>query len=60
MTGALHSAALTVAAITYHGFALLFLFYHTENYCGDNTNQYGADNDRPNISDDPIKHIISP
>ena len=60
MTGALHGAALAVSAAADHGFALLFLFYHTEYNRGNNAYQHGADNDCPKIAYNPSKHIISP
>ena len=59
MAGALHCAALAVAAVANYGFALLFLFHHTDDDGGYNAEQHRAYYDRPDITCDPLEHKIN-
>ena len=59
MTAAAHGTALAVSAVTDHGLARLFLFDHAENDRCHDRNQYGTDDDRPDIACDPLEHTLN-
>ena len=56
MTRAVHSTILAVAAVANYGFALALLSDHTDDDCGYNACQHGADNDCPNVAYNPCNH----
>ncbi len=59
MTRAVHRAALAIAAAADNRFALAFLADHTNYYHRNYAYQYGADDNRPNITYNPLKHMFN-
>ena len=58
MAGALHCAALAVAAVANDRFALLLFSNHTNDDRCNNADQHGADYDCPDIAYDPLNHTL--
>ena len=58
MTGAVHGAALAIAAAAHNRLAFLFLFDHADDDSGDNADQHSADDDRPEVSGNPLEHLF--
>lgn len=59
MTGAVHGAALAVAAVARHGFSGALLFHHANDDRGDNANQHCANYYRPKIACKPLQHKLN-
>ena len=59
MTGAVHGAALAIAAAAHNRLAFLFLFDHADDDSGDNADQHSADYDCPDIAYDPLNHTLN-